>query len=402
MSEHQQKSTALAPIVEIGAVRPVMTVDDAVTQLQQMREFRKRVLQEGVDFGVIPGTGTKPTLLKPGAEKLAQLFGFSVEFERAEGTIEDWERGFFNYAYRCTVTQRATGATVAVSEGSANSKEDKYRWRNVPEWELPDGKEEREALVAKAHHSKRRNTRKGWRTFYYFENDEPFSLVNTLQKMAQKRAMIGSMLIATRASEEFTQDVEDLQGTDYLDGEAHAPQQQESDEPASEKQLGLLRKLMGSSVFSDAERAQAEDWIASPNCTRKSCSSKIDEIQAIVEQRKAKKKNGKSASAEKADAEDAQLQRDAEQARTEEEVEPPAPAKKRSAKKGEPSPESEIAALHEEIAACFDDANLPERTRATWEGFYASYKEKPKDIDAETYLEELRSLRTKLQTALGR
>ena len=42
------------------------------------------------------------------------------------------------------------------------------------------------------------------------ENDDPFSLVNTLQKMAQKRALIGATLHATRASGYFTLDIEDI------------------------------------------------------------------------------------------------------------------------------------------------------------------------------------------------
>jgi len=40
-------------------------------------------------------------------------------------------------------------------------------------------------------------------------NAEIFDQVNTLQKMAQKRALIGAVLLATSASEFFTQDVGD-------------------------------------------------------------------------------------------------------------------------------------------------------------------------------------------------
>jgi hypothetical protein len=38
----------------------------------------------------------------------------------------------------------------------------------------------------------------------------PFSLVNTLLKMARKRALIDAILSATRASRIFTQDIEDF------------------------------------------------------------------------------------------------------------------------------------------------------------------------------------------------
>jgi hypothetical protein len=46
------------------------------------------------------------------------------------------------------------------------------------------------------------------------ENTEPFDLVNTLQKMAQKRALVAAVLVGTGASQFFTQDIEDMQVID--------------------------------------------------------------------------------------------------------------------------------------------------------------------------------------------
>ena len=42
------------------------------------------------------------------------------------------------------------------------------------------------------------------------EYDNKYSLKNTIQKMAQKRAFVWAILIATGASEFYTQDVEDM------------------------------------------------------------------------------------------------------------------------------------------------------------------------------------------------
>ncbi len=39
---------------------------------------------------------------------------------------------------------------------------------------------------------------------------EIFDQINTIQKMAQKRSLVGAVLIATGATEFFTQDLEDL------------------------------------------------------------------------------------------------------------------------------------------------------------------------------------------------
>jgi hydroxymethylpyrimidine/phosphomethylpyrimidine kinase len=40
-------------------------------------------------------------------------------------------------------------------------------------------------------------------------NSEIFDQINTIQKMAQKRSLVGAVLIATGASKFFTQDLED-------------------------------------------------------------------------------------------------------------------------------------------------------------------------------------------------
>ena len=37
-------------------------------------------MTKDTDYGVVPGTGTKPTLLKPGAEKLPTFFGLAPVF----------------------------------------------------------------------------------------------------------------------------------------------------------------------------------------------------------------------------------------------------------------------------------------------------------------------------------
>ena len=190
--------------IEVAAVTPVMTVDQAMSHLNTLREFRKKVLVQGTDYGVIPGTD-KPTLFKPGAEKLANIFGLAIEHQVVE-KVEDWDKGLFSYTVRCVIRSRRDGGTVADCLANCNSREDRYRYRNIFEWEATDEQK------AKAVKVSTRKKKKGTGTYkvYQLENTEPFSLVNTLQKMAQKRAMVGAVLIATRASEEYTQDVEDL------------------------------------------------------------------------------------------------------------------------------------------------------------------------------------------------
>jgi hypothetical protein len=55
-----------------------ITLDEARRRIKMLQEFVRDQMVDGEDYGVIPGTGSKPTLLKPGAEKL--------------NAISDWHR----------------------------------------------------------------------------------------------------------------------------------------------------------------------------------------------------------------------------------------------------------------------------------------------------------------------
>ena len=76
----------------------------------------------------------------------------------------------------------------------------------------------KEAITSSTARRVERDTRQGktaaWEidadtTLYRVSNEDIPDLINTIQKMAQKRALVAATLIATSASEFFTQDVED-------------------------------------------------------------------------------------------------------------------------------------------------------------------------------------------------
>jgi hypothetical protein len=238
-------------------IMPVYSLEQAIARRQQMIEFVKSaIMVDGVDYGTIPGTD-KPTLLKPGAEKLASFFGLSLKLEVVE-KVEDWEGSehggepLFYYWYRCQAWRGIT--LIAEADGSSNSRETKYRWRWVPETDLPDRLDksrlqkrggsivEPAFAVEKAETTGRfgkpaeywekfrtaiengtarrvRKPKKGggemeaWEIeswLYRIPNEDITSQINTIQKMAQKRAIVAATLLAVNASEFFTQDVEDL------------------------------------------------------------------------------------------------------------------------------------------------------------------------------------------------
>jgi hypothetical protein len=212
--------------VERSRFMPAMSIESAVERYGAVTEFVSRVLRREVDYGVIPGT-EKLTLLKPGAEKLTTFFGLSTRFQLIE-RVEDWAgdahngEPFFYYLYRCQLYRG--DLLVAEADGSCNSREQKYRWREAQRL-CPDCKQ---AAIIKG----REEYGGGWICFRKkggcgakfltgdpviesqivgrVPNPDIADQVNTIQKMGQKRSLVAAVLIAVNASEFFTQDVEDF------------------------------------------------------------------------------------------------------------------------------------------------------------------------------------------------
>ena len=184
---------------EINALSIIDTVEidniaNTMAKIQQMQNVVQKKLKKGHDFGEVPGT-SKPTLLKPGGEKICMLFGLNPEYEFLK-TTEDYDKEFFSYNIRCTLFRN--GQPVAQGVGSCNSKEKKHRFINVDE--VPDN------YIGPSEEI----TDKYGRTKYKINNPDICSLVNTILKMAKKRAFIDAVLQVASLSEVFTQDVEDM------------------------------------------------------------------------------------------------------------------------------------------------------------------------------------------------
>ena len=203
-----------------NSLMPALSLDEAAYRYNMVVEYTKKMMTAGKDYGSIPGTKTKPTLLKPGAEKLCTLFGLVPRFEVLD-KITDFDNGMFYFQYLCKLEK--DGRVIGTGIGSCNSKEKKYRYRYVMQWDATEADKENALEVIKF---KGRNGKQY--TKYKFENTEPFELVNTIDKMAQKRSLVAATLIATNASEFFTQDIEDL---DIIEGSY-----EQIEEPQSLKQ----------------------------------------------------------------------------------------------------------------------------------------------------------------------
>lgn len=161
----QANSLSIIESVDIGAVQSTLT------KINQFQAVVQNTLKKNHDYGVIPGT-PKPTLLKPGAEKIQMLLGVTSEYEVIEH-INDYENGFFAFTVRCIIYKN--GVKITEGLGHCNNREPKFYKRK-------DG-----------------------------SIQDPYEKVNTVLKMAKKRAQIDATLTLASLSEVFTQDIEDMQ-----------------------------------------------------------------------------------------------------------------------------------------------------------------------------------------------
>lgn len=250
----EERSTALATRGETTAAPAVWTptfavaIDEAVSRVEAKQQFFKRVMRPGDHYGVIPGTGTKPTLLKPGAELLLANMGLNAEFEDESAPVLDITGADHNgepfiwYRRRCKI-YRQTGPgegermLVGQASGACNSWEKKYRYRNA-ERVCPDcgkaaiikGKAEygggwvcfkkKDGCGAKFDDADTRFTGEVGKV----PNTEVFDLENTILKMADKRALVAATLIATGCSDIFTQDMEDVPPAQASGGSSAPPE----------------------------------------------------------------------------------------------------------------------------------------------------------------------------------
>jgi hypothetical protein len=192
--------TALATTVIDRGVTGVLSIRELQTRMQTILDVMANVLEEGKDYGRIPGTD-KPTLYKPGAEKLCLTFQLAPSDPRVEDlSTEDENR------YRLRVPlEGPDGRVVAVGIGAASTNEEKYRWRKVvceEEWAEAPPSQRREKWF------KGRGSDKPWKGKQV--RTSPADVDNTVLKMAHKRAFIHACLLATGASSVFNQDLEDF------------------------------------------------------------------------------------------------------------------------------------------------------------------------------------------------
>lgn len=273
------------------------------------REFFASVMEEGTDYGVIPGT-EKPTLFKPGAEGLCELYGYAPTYTVDE--TKDLNTGFLRVVVTCTLVQRGSNEVVAQGLGECNTREARYFYRWMPEWEMkkfPELWNVRESYKKEERKWKDKKTgQQKSAVFYRTENDDLFTLWNTVLKMAKKRAHVDATLSATRSSGLFSQGAAALEDwiegefEDVTDGPAPAPPSQP--EPVQQDEMTVAYMDLVRERGADAGKA-VMDWAEAAFPHAKSSKGKFDrsklapaEVAAVFEEMRRYARTGTARCAE--------------------------------------------------------------------------------------------------------
>jgi hypothetical protein len=226
----------------------VLSTNELIERRKQFEEFVKACMIPGIDYEKSTKKDGKDVLLQPGAEKINKFYGLTASLTLVK-EVEDWDKPFFYYQYKGQLIWRREisegvfeNMVMADCFGSCNSRESKYAWRWMTWEEIP---QELRTLAKKGNY--KTETREKWivefeltpadkklahkkgaewkkdireskagrkfewflhpgKTMYRIPNDDIYDQVNTILKIAGKRAFVGVTIRGTNASALFTQD----------------------------------------------------------------------------------------------------------------------------------------------------------------------------------------------------
>lgn len=217
------KSTMLRPVARPAEIIEVHK--EAVALIQQ-------ALESGRDYGVIPGTGEKPTLLKAGAERLLGAFDLYADVTIIEQEVD---HGHVNdYISKKWETLKKPSQSIceemkAAGTGRFKKGNDGWLWQ---EYQIESGTSFGLYRFVVRTELKMRSTDRivgvGVGSCSSMETKyirAPRDYENTVLKMAKKRSLIDATLSSLALSDRFTQDVEDMR--EVLASEEQQPVQRD-------------------------------------------------------------------------------------------------------------------------------------------------------------------------------
>lgn len=236
--------------------RPVVSAEMiSIAELQVRRQEIDRAVQEimklDIHYGKVPGT-TELTLYKEGAEVLLSTFQlrYDLDIER-----DDWD-GEIVYQVTARCYHMATGMKVGEGLGVCSSLEDKWAWRQCSdvEWDNTDTRRRRIKYKDQWHDG--RPTGRVTETKQV--RQEPANVINTVLKMAKKRAVVDVAVAVLNVGDLF----KSLSSGDHQTG-GFRPRQQSSAVPqqngmATDKQIKMIAARLRDKTNGSLERLLAE------------------------------------------------------------------------------------------------------------------------------------------------
>lgn len=222
--------TDLVPVETSNNKLEIAYLPEELFKFQKdLQKLCEKNLLENTDYGKF-GRAKKPSLMKPGAEKLCLAFGLKPDYDTIESTIDHsiemaWDKGYgkrgtsiglYRYVVKCSLRNRR-GDFMGSGAGICSSLENNYC-------------------------------------------DRPRDVENTIFKMAQKRALIAAVLNALGLSGMFTQDLEDLPKETYPEKTSQTP---EAPRPESARFDPSLKEHQDKFIKAMEERGISDDrWDA--------------------------------------------------------------------------------------------------------------------------------------------
>lgn len=293
--EAPQNLPAIVTPSRAAVLSPIFTLEEALARRNVVRQYAAHLLIDGEDFGKIPGT-SKNVLLKPGAEKLANLFDLVPTFVT---TLQetDWTGAnhggepFFFYEVNCRLLWQAS-VLRAECLGCCSSWESKYRYRKAEracpscgKAAIRQSKPDKPGFYCWAKlggcgatfgiNDKRITEQQQGLT----PNPDVADLQNTILKMAQKRALVGAVLLAVNASDLFTQDVDDMPQQEAGASATQRPQTQARQQTRQE--YTEQRPDPSPHLLPPDEAPQPAGWVECPRCQKRGYDNQTSADMAI-------------------------------------------------------------------------------------------------------------------------
>ena len=290
-----------------------MDIASAEAYVQFLKDLKDKVLKQGTDYGAATGESSKPSLLKPGAEKVAKILGYRAQFVAIDHRLE-CDTLFVNFGYKCILIDK-DGQAVMEGEGYCNSHEPKYRWKwaDAPQ---PDKDTQAQMKLMGTGRNKNFGSRQQprWAWQERRKADDTLSHANTMSKIAQKRAFVAAVLFASGLSEFFTQDIEDMPRTDDDQPAEHTPEPElkrvvrtekppPPRDPANEpdgRELAIIELIMKQVRRMDATRILADaSVIVADGKTKGLTENGINELKRCVNETVKEKRDEQRANAQR-------------------------------------------------------------------------------------------------------